>query len=153
MGGSRLLVADGVRLGCVAADRFEAVAQAGEVLVGLGVVEPGYVDAMAERERQLSSYVGEGFALPHGTDASRALVRHAALAFLQFPDGVDWDGQDVRACVAVAARADEHVAVLAQLATVLLDPAQAEELRTARDPVRVLEILTPAESTDHEEIT
>jgi mannitol/fructose-specific phosphotransferase system IIA component len=139
-----LLVADAVRLGCTAADRFDAVRQAGEALVRIGAVEPAYADAMQEREQSLSSFVGEGFAIPHGTDAARALVRRGALAFLQFPDGVDWDGQDVRACVAIAASADEHVSVMSTLAQVLLDPDQAEELRTTTDPQRVLELLAPA---------
>jgi mannitol PTS system EIIA component len=139
-----LLVADAVQLGCTAAGPFDAVRQAGEALVRIGAVEPAYADAMQEREQSLSSFVGEGFAIPHGTDAARKLVRRGALAFLQFPDGVDWDGQDVRACVAIAASADEHVSVMSTLAQVLLDADQAEELRTTTDPGRVLELLAPA---------
>lgn len=139
----RLLTADAVRLRASATDRFDAVGQAGALLVELDAVEPGYADAMHEREQSLSSYVGEGFAIPHGTDAARALVRRGTLAFLQFPDGVDWDGQDVRACIAIAATADEHVGMMSRLATVLLDPALAGELRTTTDPARVLQILAP----------
>lgn len=145
---ARLLTAGAVRLGATAVNRFDAVRQAGALLVELGAVDPGYADAMQERERSLSSYVGEGFAIPHGTDAARALVRRGALAFLQFPDGVDWDGQDVRACVAIAASADEHVGVMARLATVLLDPALAGELRTTTDATRVLAILSPDVTPD-----
>lgn len=143
--GPPLLGPDAVRLGCTASDRADAVRQAGELLVGLGAVEPGYAAAMQEREALLSSFVGEGFAIPHGTDEARALVHRAALAFLQFPDGIDWEGQDVRACVAIAASADEHVGVMSTLAQVLLDPALAEELRTTTEPARVLEILAPSD--------
>lgn len=154
---TELLVADAVRLGCTAADRFDAVRQAGQVLIAIDAVEPAYADAMQERERSLSSFVGEGFAIPHGTDAARALVRRGALAFLQFPDGIDWDGNDVYACVAIAASEDEHVGVMAELARVLLDPELAQELRTTDDPARVLEILTPRPDTttapDPEEAT
>jgi mannitol/fructose-specific phosphotransferase system IIA component len=114
-------------------------------------VTPAYADAMQEREASLSSFVGEGFAIPHGTDAARAYVRRAALGFLQFPDGVDWDGQDVRACVAIAASADEHVGVMSTLARVLLDPELAGELRTTTDPVRVLEILAPEAPAEPEQ--
>lgn len=143
-----LLTADGVRLGCTATDRYDAVRQAGDLLVALGAVERGYADAMQERERSLSSYVGEGFALPHGTDESRSLVRRAAIAFLQFPDGVDWDGEDARACVAIAAARDEHVSVMATLARILIDPAQAEQLRTTDDPAKVLALLAPEPAED-----
>lgn len=148
---TQLLTADAVRLGCTAEDRFDAVRQAAELLVGLGAVEPAYADAMEERERSLSSYVGEGFAIPHGTDAARALVRHGALAFLQFPNGVDWDGQDVRACVAIAAAENEHVGIMARLARVLLDPDRAEELRSTADASRVLAILVPDDQLESRE--
>ncbi len=148
-----LLGPDAVRLGCTAPDRTDAVRQAGELLVGLGAVAPAYADAMQEREQSLSSFVGEGFAIPHGTDEARGWVHHAALAFLQFPEGVDWDGQDVRACVAIAASADEHVGVMSTLAQVLLDAELAEELRTTTDPDRVLQILAPAPADEDEEET
>jgi mannitol PTS system EIIA component len=111
-------------------------------------VQPAYAEAMQERERSLSSFVGEGFAIPHGTDEARALVHRAALAFLQFPDGIDWDGQDVRACVAIAATADEHVGVMGQLARVLMDPDQAAELRTTDAPDRVLALLAVEETPE-----
>jgi PTS system mannitol-specific IIA component/phosphocarrier protein FPr len=142
-----LLTADGIRLRCAAADRTDAVRQTGELLVALGAVEPGYVDAMQERERSLSSFVGEGFALPHGTDASRALVRRATVVFLQFPDGVAWEDGEVRACVGIAAAADEHVSVMSRLARVLVDPEKAEELRTTTDPGRVLALLADQAAT------
>lgn len=142
-----LLSRDAVALDLKAEDRFDAVRQCGELLVAIGAVEPGYVDAMQERERSLSSYVGEAFALPHGTDESRALIQRPAVAFLQFPDGVDWDGEDVRACIAIAAKSDEHVTVMSGLAKVLVDPAQAERLRSAADADAVLSLLAPEEDT------
>jgi mannitol/fructose-specific phosphotransferase system IIA component len=138
-----LLTAEVVRLGCTATDRFDAIRQAGDLLVEVGAVEPAYVDAMEERERSLSSYMGEGFALPHGTDASRAFVRRPTLAFLQFPDGVDWEDGEAYAAIAIAVTADEHVSVMAQVARILVDPDQAEELRTTADVDRVLALLTP----------
>jgi len=139
-----LLEAEGVRLGLRAADRWDAVAQAGEVLLAIGAVERPYVEAMAERERSLSTYLGEGFALPHGTDASRGHVRHPAIAVLQFPEGVDWGGGLVHVAIAVASASDEHVRILAEVATVITDPEKAQRLREADDPRDVLELLTPA---------
>ena len=50
---------------------------------------------MLEREKSVSTFIGEGVAIPHGTDESRALVRRTTLGVLQFPDGVDWDGNTV----------------------------------------------------------
>ncbi|MGH9895772.1 MAG: PTS sugar transporter subunit IIA [bacterium] len=141
-----LLSVNGVRLGLDAVNRADAIGQAGELLVALGAVTSAYADAMQEREAVLSSYVGEGFALPHGTDASRAHVKRAAVVFLQFPEGVDWEGERVRACIGIAARSDEHIDVMARLAQVLSDPDKAERLRSTARSEEVLELLTPERS-------
>jgi mannitol/fructose-specific phosphotransferase system IIA component len=136
-----MLPHDAVRLGLRASDRFDAVRQSGNVLVEIGAVEEPYVEAMLERERNLSTSLGEGFAIPHGTDESRRWIRETKLAFLQFPDGVDWGDDTVRVCVAIAAVGDEHVGVLARLANVLVVPEQAARLRDAERIEDVLAIL------------
>jgi mannitol/fructose-specific phosphotransferase system IIA component len=136
-----LLDAEAVRLGLRAADRTDAVTQAGEVLVQIAAVERPYVDAMLERELSLSTFLGEGFALPHGTDASRVHVLRPAIAVLQFPGGVDWNGSEVTVAIAVASASDEHVQILSEVANVIADPDSAQQLRTATDPAAVVELL------------
>ena len=140
-----LLPPSGIRLGLTASDRFDAVRQSGQVLVEIGAVEPPYVDAMLERERLISTSLGEGFAIPHGTDESRRYIRETMLAFLQFPDGVAWDDDDVIVCVGIAAVGDEHVGVLASLARILTVPESAARLRAAERPEDVLAILASEE--------
>ncbi len=141
-----MLTRQGVRLGLKAADRTDAIQQAGEVLVEIGAVDAPYVEAMHEREKILSSYVGEAFALPHGTDQSRVHIKRSAVAFLQFPDGLDWEGESVRACIAIAAQSDEHIHVMASLANVLVDTDKAEALRNSSSPEEVIKLLEPERS-------
>jgi PTS system mannitol-specific IIA component len=137
-----LLGSDAIRLHERAGSRDEAIRRCGEVLVSVGAVSPDYVEAMLARERSVSTYIGEGVAIPHGTLNSKESVRRDALAVLRFPDGVDWDGNDVRVCVAIAAAGDGHVDILAALAEVLMDPDDAAALRTATDPAEVMHLLT-----------
>jgi len=144
---TELLDRDGILTDCVATDRLEAVGRAGDLLARLGAVSEGYREAMIEREEAFSSYLGEGVAIPHGTDASRALVERTALVYLRFPQGVDWDGQRVTVCIGIAARGDEHMGVLGSLARVLGDPARAEALRAADDPDAILAVLAGEEHT------
>ncbi|HEX7744154.1 MAG TPA: PTS sugar transporter subunit IIA [Micromonosporaceae bacterium] len=136
-----LLERRAVRLAERAADRDGAIRRCGEVLVELGAVTPGYVDSMLERERSVPTYLGEGVAIPHGTLSGKDAVRRDALAVLKFPDGVDWGGNPVTICIAIAARGDGHVELLAELADVLLDPARARALREVTDADEVLRIL------------
>jgi PTS system mannitol-specific IIA component len=140
------LVAPGsVRLGAVADDWEAAVREVGEVLVESGAVTAGYVDLMLERERSVSTFVGEGVAIPHGTLAGRELVLRDALCVVQYPGGVNWHGDDVRICIGIAARGDGHVPILAQLAELLMEPDRADALRQASTPDEVLALLTPDE--------
>jgi PTS system mannitol-specific IIA component len=132
-----------IRLAEVAADRDDAIRRCGATLVEVGAVEPAYVEAMLARERSISTFVGEGVAIPHGTLEGKAAVRRDALAVLRFPDGVDWGGNPVTVCVAIAAQGDGHVDLLAELADVLLDPDRAAALRATTDPDQVLALLAP----------
>src|SRR5262245_4468809 len=132
-----------IRRAVRATDRDDAIRQCGAVLVTIGAVDPAYVDAMLERERSISTYVGEGVAIPHATLAGKAAVRRDALAVLRFPDGVDWGGEQVIVCVAIAAVGDGHVEILGELAQILLEPGRALELREANQPADVLRLLSP----------
>jgi mannitol/fructose-specific phosphotransferase system IIA component len=144
---AELLGRDAIVTDCTDKDRIEAVRRAGDILARVGAVRDGYADAMVEREDIFSSYIGEGVAMPHGTDESRALVERTALCYLRFPDGLDWDGQRVSIAIGIAARGDEHMAVLGALARVLSDPDRAAALRAADDPDTILAILGGEEET------
>ena len=136
-----VLVREAVRLAQHAADKWDALRQSGALLEELGVVDEGYAAAILERETQISTYMGEGVAIPHGTDQARALVRRTALGFIQYPDGVDWDGETVYLCIPIAASGDEHVGVLSALAGILVDDVSAAALRSATDVDDVLALL------------
>ncbi|GAA0362613.1 PTS sugar transporter subunit IIA [Actinoallomurus spadix] len=138
-----------VRLDAVAADRDDAIRQCGRTLLDVGAVDTTYVEAMVERERSISTYVGEGVAIPHGTLAGKDAVRHDALCVLRFPGGVDWDGNHVVLCVGIAAKGDGHVRLLSELAQILLDPDKARALRESTDVDEVIRLLQP----DAEEVT
>lgn len=139
------LDANAIHLGSSAVDKHDAVEQAGRALLEVGAVEEAYVAAMHERETSVSTYIGEGVAIPHGTDESRVHVKRTALSFIQFPEGVDWGGATAKVAVGIASSGNEHVAVLSALARILTVPEQAEALRTATTPEAVLALLEPTD--------
>jgi len=138
-----LLAESSIRLDSHASDRLDAVRQCGQALLEAGAVDESYIDAMLQREHSVSTFVGEGVAIPHGTLAGKEAVKQDALVVLRFPDGVDWDGNDVRVCVGIAAAGGGHIALLSQLAEILLDPEKAEQLRSATTAEQVYSLLTP----------
>jgi PTS system mannitol-specific IIA component len=128
-----------------AGSREEAIRRCGRALVDVGAVAESYIEAMLERERTISTYVGEGVAIPHGTAEGKDSVLRDALCVLRFPGGVDWNGHPVIVCIGIAARGDGHIGVLAQLAEILLDPDRARALREATTTEEILDLLRPTE--------
>jgi PTS system mannitol-specific IIA component len=137
-----VLEARAVRTAEFAVDRVAAIHRCADVLEEIGAVEPAYRHAMLARERVMSTYLGAGVAIPHGPDRSRSLVKRDALAVLRLPGGVEWDGGRVTVCVAIAARGDGHIEMLAALAEILLDPVRARRLREATCPTEIVAMLS-----------
>lgn len=129
-----ILSTETVRLSGKAADKVDAIRQAGQLLVAAGVVQPEYVEGMLAREEQVSTYLGNGVAIPHGQHENRAHVNRAGISVLQVPEGVPWE-DDERAylVIGIAATADEHISILANLAEVIEDPETAEQLANTDD--------------------
>jgi mannitol PTS system EIIA component len=145
---AELLTAAAIRLEATAASAEDAIRVTGGVLVEVGAVAGSYVDAMLAREQSVSTYMGEGFAIPHGTVESKDTVQRNALSFVRFPDGVDWNGNDVRVAIGIAAVGDDHIGILSKLAMILVDPDQAKQLRDASDVDIVLALLQTSEGDD-----
>lgn len=136
---SSLLDERSLHLDSRAVDRLDAVRQAGAAL--LDAVGDSYVDSMVRRETLVSTYVGEGIALPHGTLAGKDSVFRDALCVLRFPEGVDWNGERVTVLIGIAAKGGGHIALLTRLADILLDPHNAERLRRATTADEVYTVL------------
>jgi phosphocarrier protein FPr len=123
-----------VRLAAQARDKTEAIRISGSLLVDSGNMQSGYIDSMLLREKVANTYLGNGIAIPHGLPKDRDLIVHTGISVTQFPDGVSWNqGETVYLVVAIAARSDEHIELLANLTDVLDDPQTVQRLaRTAR---------------------
>ena len=135
----QVLTVDKILLKATARDRDEAIEIAGNILVRAGHVEPSYVLAMKERETVISTYVGNGVAIPHGTFEVKEGIHSTGLSVVQFPEGVDWgDGNIAYLVVGIAATANEHIGVLANLAMALEDEEEAQKLAASDDPEEIL---------------
>ncbi len=131
-----------IRLGEQASSRDEAIDRVGQMLVNGGYVQPGYVASMKDRELTMSTYVGNGVAIPHGTFDDKTLILATGISVAQFPRGVTWDGSNIAyLVVGIAAIRQEHIGVLANLARVLEDEAVAKTLWTTTSAAFVYETL------------
>ncbi len=126
---------DTIRLRSRAHDKAEAIRQAGDLLVGSGNIEPGYVASMMAREKVANTFLGNGIAIPHGLPKDRGLIRRTGIAVVQFPEGIPWNpGETVYLVVGIAARSDEHLDILSNLTDVLDDAEAVRRLARTDDP-------------------
>ena len=138
----QIIIADGIKLGQKPVTNEEAIQAAGELLVKLGYVDESYVDAMQEREKLVSTYMGMGVAIPHGTTQAKGTVKKTGIVFLQYPEGVDFGSEKAQLVFGIAGIGDEHLDLLSKLCNLLEDPALLETLKTTDDVDWVLEQLS-----------
>jgi len=136
-----LLQLAGITLGATASSKEEAVRICGSLLVELGAVSPEYAEAMWEREQIFPSELGDGFAIPHGTDESRQFVNFDQLVFVRFTTPITWVNEEISVCVGIASQGDGHVEILGNLADLLMDEDSAHTLLTANDPEVIKDLI------------
>ncbi|WP_445155847.1 PTS mannitol transporter subunit IICBA [Arthrobacter sp. Hor0625] len=139
-GPSGILVADSVVLSGTATTRDAAIDEAGRLLLDRGAVDAGYLDAMHEREESVSTYMGSYLAIPHGTNAAKDHIMKSAVSVVRYPDGIDWNGKEVKFVVGVAGINNEHLQILSSIAKVFTNKAQVAQLEAATTVDEVLDL-------------
>ena len=115
-----ILTLERIKLNGSATQKTDAIRQAGDLLVQSGAVKQGYIDGMLQREEAMSTYLGNGVAIPHGMHESAQFIQHSAVSVLQLPNGVEWEeGEMVYLVIGIAANSDEHIGILSNLAEVI----------------------------------
>ena len=137
-----VIIRDSIRLNQPSVTKEEAIRRAGELLVERGAVEPQYIDAMLERERLVSTYMGMGIAIPHGTSQAKGTVKKTAITMLQYPDGVDFGDEKAQLVFGIAGIGDEHLDLLGKIAECLDDEEVLEKMKTTNDVDWILKQLS-----------
>ena len=137
-----VITAAGIRLNQPSVSKEEAIQSAGELLAELGYVDASYVDAMQEREKLVTTYMGMGVAIPHGTTQAKGTVKKTGIVLLQYPEGVDFGEEKAQLVFGIAGIGDEHLDLLAKICEMLEDEEVLEELKTTADVNWVLERLS-----------
>ena len=143
-----ILVKECMALGAKATDKFDAIRQAGQLLVAAGRVEPEYVDGMLAREATMSTYLDNGVAIPHGTHDAIKHIKQGAISVLQIPEGVEWEEDEIAYLViGIASGSDAHMEILSNLAEVLEDMDEVMVMAKTDDAQLIIDTLSGVRST------
>jgi PTS system mannitol-specific IIC component len=96
---------------------------------------------MHERETSVSTFMGNGLAIPHGTNEAKAYIKHTAISFIRYDEPIDWKGSPATYVVGIAGAGDDHLTVLSALAGAFTDDASLAALAAAQSPDDILAVL------------
>ncbi|WP_306361699.1 PTS mannitol transporter subunit IICBA [Nocardia sp. CC227C] len=141
--GAGMLADESIVLSGTAGSRAEAIDEAGGLLVAAGAVAESYVAAMHERERTVSTFMGNGLAIPHGTNAAKGDIRRTGISVVRYREPIDWNGSPVEFVIGIAGTGDDHLALLSRIAQVFADTDQVARLRAASTVGEIQAVLGP----------
>ena len=138
---SDVLTPSHVKVPGSARTKDDAIREAGQLLVDAGAVTPAYVDAMFEREKSVSTYMGNFLAIPHGTNEAKDTISQSAISVVRYDEPLDWDGNEVRFAVGIAGVENGHLEILGKIAIVFSDTDEVDKLLAAGSAGELYQLL------------
>ncbi|MEB2357499.1 MULTISPECIES: PTS fructose transporter subunit IIABC [Bacillus] len=114
----------------------------------------GYKEAVINREKQSSTGIGEGIAIPHAKTAS---VKEPAIAFGRSTAGVDYESLDAQPShlvfmiAATEGANNTHLEALSRLSTLLMREEIRKQLLEAATEDEIIDIINTHDKDDEEE--
>lgn len=128
-----------------------AIRAAGQLLVDNGHVDSSYVEAMLDRENEVTTYMGNFIAIPHGTDEAKRSIHSTGISVLQIPFGVDFSddpNEEKMAMVVfgIAGVNNEHLDLLSKIAILCSTLDNVVKLVNAENEAEIMTLLDSVEA-------
>ncbi len=145
------LVEERIGCGVEAASKKRVLEQLGQRLAESApdLTQDEVFDALLERERLGSTGLGKGIALPH---ARMSKITQSVAAFIQLPEGIDFDAIDNKpvdlalAMLVPEEATEEHLQLLAKLARMFDDAEFCTALRDADSSEQLFQLIRQREA-------
>ena len=145
-----LLSTSAIKLNGVAHSKEEVINQMVDLMASNGNIinKEEYKRVVMEREKEGTTGIGEGIAIPHGKTEA---VSKPGLSAMVIPNGVNFDsldGQPAKLIFLIAApntKDNVHLDVLSRLSTLLMDTEFRKELLNAETPAEFMLCIDRAE--------
>ena len=149
---SDLLTVSSIDVDASASSKLDALKQGVSLMMKTGAVkdEKAYLNGVLEREKESTTGIGEGVAIPH---AKGDFVAKPALIAMVFHQGVEFaslDGEPAKVMFMIAApksngQDNQELEVLQTLSKLLMNEQFVSDLLQAKDSVEFLNIIAKAE--------
>ncbi|AUT06194.1 PTS sugar transporter subunit IIA [Streptococcus parauberis] len=126
-------------------DKEEAIRYCGQLLFENGYVEEDYIQAMIDRNNELSVFMGNFIAIPHGTDIAKEKLIKSGLSVVQVPDGVNFGTEEAPQTATVlfgiAGIGDEHLQLIQKISIFCADVDNVVRLADAKTESQIIALL------------
>lgn len=127
------------------ANKEEAIRFCGRQLQEAGHVEEAYIEAMIQRNQDLSVYMGNFIAIPHGTDAAKKEVLSSGITIVQVPAGVNFgteeDPKIATILFGIAGLGDDHLEMIQKISIFCADVDNVVKLADAQSVEEIKQLL------------
>ena len=137
-----ILVPEGIILNQKSVTKEEAITAAGQLLADLGYVDKEYIPLMLEREKIVTTYIGMGLAIPHGTTHDEGIIHKTGIVLIQYPEGIDFGDEKAQLVIGIAGKGGEHMEILSKICTALEDETILEKMKTTDDKEWIMKQLS-----------
>lgn len=137
-----ILVPEGIILNQKSVTKEEAITAAGQLLTDLGYVDKEYIPLMLEREKIVTTYIGMGLAIPHGTTHDEGIIHKTGIVLIQYPEGIDFGDEKAQLLIGIAGKGGEHMEILSKICTALEDETILEKMKTTDDKEWIMKQLS-----------
>ena len=126
--------------------RTEALEIINDHFVAGGYTTKRYLEGMIKKEKEFDTNIGNGLAIPHGSVDYKDEILKTGLVVLVCKNGVKWNDEDVKLIIGIAGKGDEHLDVLAKLATEFETKEKVDQFIALNDRVKMKNILENTEN-------
>jgi len=141
-----ILAKEGIVLNVASESKDKAIERAGKLLIDGGYVKENYIEGMKAREEEVTTYMGNGVAIPHGMNEYKKEIIESGIVIAQYPDGVDFgEGNVAYIVIGIAGKGEEHMEILSKIALTVQYEENVERLRVAKTPEEIIKIIEEGE--------
>ena len=144
--GKEILVKEGIILNVASESKDKAIERVGTLLINGGYVKSNYIEGMKAREEEVTTYMGNGVAIPHGMNEYKKEIVESGIVIAQYPNGVDFgEGNTAYIVIGIAGKGEEHMEILSKIALTVQYEENVERLRNAKTPEEIIKIIDEGE--------
>lgn len=142
---NEILSKENIQLHCATCTSDEAIKAIGKKLLDAGYIDEPYIDGMLARDHSLSVYIGNNLAIPHGEYEVKDYVKKTGLAVMIYPDGIEWHGETAKIIIGIAAKNDDHMEILSNIACKLCEMETVDAIVASDNVDFIYDVLTKEE--------